>query len=170
MPLSNSIRSLAGAFIIALAWGASSGAQEVSEISPDHLALARRYVDLTDSARVYEQSVVSVAVASTRTLISQNPDLADPVSQSAIEVMQQYQQRKDELFNQFARIYAIHFTPEELNEIIAFYETDVGRRLTQQNPAINQELTLALEVYRTNLSNEFMLALRSKLAEQGYRF
>ncbi|MEX0859680.1 MAG: DUF2059 domain-containing protein [Cucumibacter sp.] len=164
------IRLLIGAALVALALGAPAGAQEVQEISPDHLALARKYVDLTDSAKLYEQAVVAVAVQATRTLVSQSPDLADPISDAAIAIMQEYEDRKDELFDQFSRIYAIHFNPEELIAIIAFYETDVGKRLVAQNPAINQELTLALEVYRTNLSNEFMLQLRARLAEAGYTF
>ncbi|HUV32954.1 MAG TPA: DUF2059 domain-containing protein [Devosiaceae bacterium] len=162
------LRGLFAAALVAGAIGAAAVAQD--EISPDHLALARKYVDMTDSAKIFEQAVVRTGIAATKTLISQSPDLADPVTQTAIEVMREYTQQKDALFNQFARIYAIHFTPEELNQIIAFYETEVGQRLLRQLPSINNELGLALRVYETNLSGEFMSRLRARLGQAGYVF
>lgn len=166
MPRHTIFRGVAGAFIVA----ACLATAQAQEIAPDHLALARKYVDMTDTGAVYEQAVLEVAVRATRSLIGQNPDLTQPISDASAAVINSYRDQKDALFNQFARIYAIHFTPEELGEIIAFYETDVGQRLIGQLPAINKELELALDVYRTNLSSEFMSRLRAGLAEQGYTF
>jgi hypothetical protein len=170
------MRALLVAGFAALAMGSVAIAQDTAseqpalEISPDHLALARKYVDMTDTAKVYEDAVVRTAVQATRTLVAQSPDLSDQVATAAVAVMQDYQNRKDELFDQFARIYAIHFTPDELNAIIAFYQTDVGQRLLSQLTDINQELQLALQVYETNLSNEFMAKLKENLAAEGYEF
>lgn len=170
------MRALLVAGFAALALGSAAVAQDAAsdqptlEIAPDHLALARKYVDMTDTAKVFEDAVVRTAVQATRTLVAQSPDLSDQVAESAVGVMQEYQNRKGELFDQFARIYAIHFSPEELSEIIAFYETDVGQRLLSQLGDVNQELQLALQVYETNLSNEFMAKLKESLAGQGYEF
>lgn len=170
------VRALIVGICAAFAMGSAAVAQDTAseqpalEIAPDHLALARQYVDLTDTAKVYEEAVVRTAVQATRTLVAQSPDLSDEVAESALVVMQEYEARKGELFDQFARIYAIHFSPEELGEIIAFYQTEVGQRLLSQLRNINQELQLALQVYETNLSSEFMTKLRANLGEQGYEF
>ncbi len=170
------MRALFVAGFAALAMGSAAVAQDAAseqpalEIAPDHLALARKYVDLTDTAKVFEEAVVRTAVQATRTLVAQSPDLSDQVAEAAVGVMQEYEGRKDELFDQFARIYAIHFSPEELDQIIAFYETDVGKRLLSQLTDVNQELQLALQVYETNLSNEFMTKLKDSLAGEGYEF
>src|SRR5690606_24372653 len=98
----------------AIAVSGVSSAQAQQEISPEHLAAARSYVDLTDNASVYEVTLIEIGVNVMRLVIQQDPSLADPVQEAIQTTFEEYEARKGELYNQFARIYATRFTQEEL--------------------------------------------------------
>lgn len=137
------------------------------ELSPDHLALAREYVELTDNGQIFEVALIETGIATMRTIIAQNPEITDEVSDAIGNVIENYSTRKDELFGQFARVYALRFTEAELREIVAFYRSDVGSKLAEQNPQANQELTAVMRVYQSNLNTEFFAQVRAELRANG---
>ena len=150
------------AFIATTTFSAA-GAQE---LSPDHLALAREYVEITDQAKVYEITLIETGIATMRTIISQNPEITDEVSAAIGVVIQDYSTQKDRLFDQFARVYALRFSEAELAEIVAFYKSDVGLKLTEENVGANRELQTVMQVFRSNLNNEFFAKVRAELRSQ----
>ncbi len=137
------------------------------ELSPDHLNLARKYVDLTDNAQIYARALIQTGINSMRTILSQNPEITQEVGDAIGEVIKFYSDKKDELFDQFARIYALRFTEAELREITAFYETDAGRKLAQVNQSINEDLSSAMQIFQVNLNTEFFAKVRAELRDKG---
>jgi hypothetical protein len=142
-------------------------AQQVQEIAPEHLALARKYVDLTDSGGVYEAILVTAGIRSYRTLLAQNPEIAAPLNETIGKVIESYKNRKGDLFDQFARNYALVFTVEELQQIVAFYESPIGQKLAKANVQINESNKRVLDVYTSNLGREFFAAVRADLKAKG---
>lgn len=145
----------------------AQSSQAVQEISPEHLALARKYVDLTDKQQVYETTVVQVAIDTTRQILSQNPKLTDKVNAVVTDVVKSYKPRKGELLNQIARVYAQKFSVPELKKIVAFYSSDVGQKLAIQNVYINQQLVKVMQLFQANLSTEFYAKVKAGLKKDG---
>lgn len=170
MTTSFSLRRLSGALILAgaLAVSSLSSAQAQQEISPEHLASARSYVDLTDNANVYEITLIEIGLNVMRIIIQQDPSLADPVQEAIQTAFAEYEARKGELYDQFSRIYAMRFSQEELEEILAFYNSDVGQKLLANNVTINQDMQLVLGVWEENTQREFLARVRAILREGGY--
>ena len=137
------------------------------ELTPEHIALAREFVDLTDKANTFEVAVIEVAIDALRTLTQLNPEVADPISAAVDAAVMKFAENKDELFDQFARVYAINFSPEELQEINAFYGSEVGQKLAATTYDIGQDLDAVMQVFQANLRNEFMAMVRGDLREQG---
>lgn len=137
------------------------------ELAPDHVALARKYVDLTDKASVYEVTLVNTGIETLRTIISQNPELLTPTNEVIGTVLESYKGKKGELLDQFARIYAQRFSMEELQQIVAFYESPVGSKLATANVEINQTLQDVVRVFDNNLKTEFFAKVRAGLKEKG---
>jgi|TARA_A100001391_G_scaffold190664_4_gene163378 hypothetical protein len=163
------LRRLVAALVLsgaALVAAAPANAQQ--EISPEHLAKAREYVDMTDSAQLYERTLVEMGLRVMRLMIQEDPSLRDPLINALQTVYDGYLVDRDPLYDQFARIYAIRFSLEELQQIVDFYETPVGQRLLSQNAGINEDLQLALGVWSRNTSNEFLSRVRAELRNQGY--
>lgn len=147
-----------------LAFSAPVMAQEVS---PEQLALARQYVDLTDNAAVFEVTMVETGIETMRQLVTQNPEIMDAVDGAVAKVLEDYRARKDELMNQFARVYALRFTVEELQQIVAFYESEVGKKLSASNLEVNSDLQRVLQVFTENVKREFFAQVRAELRAQG---
>lgn len=152
--------------MVAILAAGGVSAATAQELSPDHLALAREYVDLTDQSQVYEITLIETGIQTMRTIVRQNPEITDEVSAAIGVVIEDYSDQKDQLFDQFARIYALRFTEAELAEIVAFYKTDVGRKLVEQNADANQDIQGVMRVFRNNLNNEFFAKVRAELREQ----
>lgn len=141
--------------------------QQIQEVSPEQLALARKYVELTDHAHVFEQTISKTAVNTFRTILRQDPNIADKAKAAVTKTVDKYKSRKSDLFDKFARVYALHFTADELKKIVAFYSSDVGKKLSASNGAINKELSAVIDVFSNNLNNDFYADVKATLKAEG---
>ncbi|WP_164854754.1 MULTISPECIES: DUF2059 domain-containing protein [unclassified Devosia] len=137
------------------------------EVPPEQLALARKYVELTDRSAIYEVTLVETGVQTMRQIIQQNPELVDATDKAISKVLEEYKGRKGELMDQFARVYAVRFTNEDLQQIVAFYESPVGQKLAQANSELNTDLQRVLMVFTNNVQREFFAKVRSELRANG---
>lgn len=153
------------AIVLAVASVAPAAAQEVS---PEQLKLARQYLDLTDQGNVYESILVQSAAQTSKLLAQQNPEIADKIDATIGAVLETYKGKKDELFNQFARVYAATFTQDELAKIVAFYQTPEGTKLAKSAFQVNQDISKVMKVYAYNFGTEFVTKVRASLKAQGY--
>lgn len=137
------------------------------EVPPEQLALARKYIDLTDRAAVYETTLVEIAIGTMRQIVQQNPEISEQTDAAISKVLEEYKGRKGELLDQFARVYAVRFSIEELQEIVAFYESPTGQKLSAANSEANIDLQRVLQVFTTNVRPEFFAKVRADLRAQG---
>lgn len=70
----------------------------------------------------------------------------------------------DDLVTQFAPVYEKHLTEGDLNELIKFYNTPVGKKLAEKTPALTQESMAAGQVWGQSVAQKVMM----KLKEKGY--
>jgi len=138
------------------------------ELPPEQLALARKYIDLTDHASVFEVTMVEIGIGTMRQVVQQNPELTEQTNTAVGKVLEEYRDRKGELLDQFARVYAARFTIDELQQIVSFYETPTGQKLAEANADINDDLQAALEVFANNARPEFFAKVRAELRAQGF--
>jgi len=137
------------------------------EVAPEQLALARKYIDLTDRGAVYEVALVETGVETMQQIVQQNPEIIDQTNDAITKVIQEYNGRKGDLLDQFARVYALRFSIEELQAIVTFYESPTGQKLAQANSEINTDLQRVMQVFGNNLKREFFAKVRSELRGQG---
>jgi hypothetical protein len=157
----------AATLAIALAFGAVAPAM-AQEISPEQLALARKYVDLTNKGQIYEVVAVMTAEQTSQLLTTQNPELALTIDETIGKVLETRKGKGDELFNQIARVYAVTYTAEELQQIVAFYETPVGQKLATNAQSINVDVSRIMQVYTSNFGTEFVREVKAALKAAGY--
>jgi hypothetical protein len=157
----------AATLAIALAFGAVAPAM-AQEISPEQLALARKYVDLTNKGQIYEAIAVMTAQQTSQMLTTQNPELALTIDETIGKVLETRRGKSDELFNQIARVYAVTYSAEELQQIVAFYETPVGQKLATNAQSINTDVGRIMQVYTSNFGTEFVREVKAALQAAGY--
>jgi hypothetical protein len=159
-------KAVIGAALMAGTFAFSAPAM-AQEVAPEHLALARQYIDLTDRGAVFETTVVEVGIEAMRQIVQQNPEILDEVNTAIGEAIKDYNGRKGELLDQFARVYAMRFSMEELQQIVDFYSTPTGQKLATSSAQLNADVGRVLNVYTNNLRTEFLAKVRSELRELG---
>jgi len=137
------------------------------EVAPEQLALARKYIDLTDRGAVYEVTIVETGIETMQQIVQQNPEIIEQTNDAITKVIQDYNGRKGELMDQFARVYALRFSLEELTDIVNFYESPTGQKLAQTNSEINTDLQRVMQVFTNNLKREFFAKVRADLRAQN---
>ena len=160
--------SLLIAALLAFAMSAPVLPAAAQEISPEHLAIARKYIDLTDKGGVYAGILLSTAIDTMKTIVQQNPELVDQTDEAIKKTLDFYRPKNGDLLDQFARIYALNFTPEELQAIVDFYSTDVGQKLATANATLNESIQAVVGVFDNNLKREFFAKVRAELKAAGY--
>ena len=164
--LSRRVRGLA-AVVLSLLLLAASAPAFAQEVTPDQLALARKYVDLTDKVDIFGTGLADVAAKTLQQVLKLNPQLGGQATQAVTDVVTEYKAHRSDLLDQIARIYAQHFTTDELQQLVTFYGSPVGQKLASQNYEINQELGKMLQLYQTNLLQEFYAKVRANLKAKG---
>lgn len=137
------------------------------ELAPEHLALARKYVELTDKSAIYEVTIVNAGVRTMKQFIQQNPEISKQLDDAITATIDEYKGRKGELLDQFARVYASRLTMDELQQIVDFYSSPAGKKLAEVNFEANQDLQKVMGVFQNNLNIEFVTKVRARLKAQG---
>ena len=158
------------AIVLSIGFLAAAVPTMAQEVAPEHLALAREYVDLTDRAAIYETTLVQTAIDTMRQIVSQNPELTDVTNTAITKILDQYKGHKGDLLDQFARVYAIRFSMDELKEIVAFYKSPTGSKLAQANLELNTDMQNVLKIFTANLNQEFFAKVRAELKANGVAF
>ena len=154
---------------LAMAFGAAAPALS-QEIAPETLALARKYVDLTNKAQIYQAVLAKTADDTSKLLTPQNPDIGDKIDATIGKILETYKDKGDDLYNQFARVYAATFTPDELKQMVDFYSTPTGQKLASSALEVNQGIQKVMSVFTYNFGTEFVSKVRADLKAQGYKF
>jgi hypothetical protein len=157
----------AATFAVALTFGAIAPAVS-QEVPPEQLALARKYVDLTNKAQIYEAVSAMTAQQASQLLVTQNPELETVINETIGKVLDTRRGKSDDLFNEIARIYAVTYTTEELQQIVAFYETPAGQKLATNAMSVNRDVAAVMQVFTSNFGTEFVREVKAKLKEAGY--
>jgi len=160
--------SLLVAALLAFTMAASVVPAAAQEISPEHLALARKYVDLTDKANIYEAALIKTAIDTMSTITNQNPELVEQTNTAIEKTLAEYKGRKGDLMDQFARVYALNFSMEEMTAIVAFYDSPVGQKLTNANANLNEGMQTIMGIFEANLKREFFAKVRAELKAAGF--
>ena len=169
MKIINSLSRLAAAAALTLSLAFAGVAPAISqEISPELLTLARKYVDLTNKAGIYEAILVRTAQQTSKLLSQSNPEIIKQIDETIGKTLETYKGKRDDLFNQFARVYATTFTQDELTAIVAFYESPAGQKLADSALDVNAGIRAVMEVYTSNFGTEFVTKVRTDLKAQGF--
>ncbi len=163
------ITRFAAAAVLAFSLAFGAAAPAVSqEIPPEQLALARKFVDLTNKAQIYEAIMVMTAQRTSQLLTQSNPEIATQINDTIGKSLEARRGKNDELFNQIARIYAVTYTTDELQQIVAFYETPVGQKLADNAMSVNQDVSKVMQIYTSNFGTEFVREVRAALKAAGF--
>jgi hypothetical protein len=76
--------------------------------------------------------------------------------------------RLSELSGQVAKIYAEHFTEQELKDLLAFYKSPLGKKLLTEQPKVADASLRFAQDWANKLSDEVVEKMRAELKKKGH--
>ncbi|MFN0201948.1 MAG: DUF2059 domain-containing protein [Bacteroidia bacterium] len=120
----------------------------------------KRYFKASGSEETFKAALKSMTQ-----YYRENESLAEVSIEVWDELEKEMLKEMDDLYDKLTEIYSKHFTEEELNKVIEFYESPIGKKMIKENPQIIQESMEAGKVWGEKIGKE----IGTKLAKKGYR-
>lgn len=120
-------------------------AQQAPAAPPDRALAeeAQRLMDVTGALKMGRQMASMAANEMLKAMQAANPEIPARAGAIVTEITNaEFDQAfapGGEIAQGIAEVYARHFTVDELRAMIAFYESPIGRKVTESLPAVAQE-------------------------------
>jgi len=164
-------RFLLRGLLLAALLGAASRS-EAQTISPEFRAEVLKLQDVTGS----HQLALQVANTLSRNFMEGLKQAQPGVPARALEITQQA--IMDEIGRAFAdpdglpartvSIYAEHFTLQDVRGMIAFYESELGRKMVSEMPAITRQSAVAAQQFAEERLPSIMTTVLERLRSEGF--
>jgi hypothetical protein len=86
----------------------------------------------------------------------------------ATKLRAEYEPRVAEVNTEVAKVYASHFTEKELKDLLAFYQSPLGRKVVTEEPkALDQSMQFA-QAWSRKFSDEVLAKIRAEMKKLGH--
>lgn len=155
-------------FMIGLASPASAQAPAAPQPSPAALLLAKQIVEIKGVQKVFAPLVRGVVEKTKQMFMQTNFMWEKDLNEVAAIEEKKYAPRVSELVDATARIYAQHFTEQELRQLLAFYQSPIGRKALVEEPKVLDDAMAYAGNWGDNLSQEVIGSMRDDMKKRGH--
>jgi uncharacterized protein len=153
------------AILLSAAGAALVNAQEPSAGS---VAMAREMLVLKGGNTFFERLVPGVIESAKNSFIPTNPQFGKPLDEVADGLQKELASKSGEIVTDVARIYAQHFSDQELKEILAFYKTPTGKKMLAEEPQVINESMKYAQNWANDLYEKVLGRFRTEMKKKGY--
>jgi hypothetical protein len=136
--------------------------------TPASLLVAKQIVTVTGATALFNPLIAGVVEQAKLLYLLQNPSLAKDLDAIADKMRKDLQPRFAELGNEIAKLYATHFTEQELKTILAFYSSPAGKKLLTQQPVVADASMKFAQDWANKLSEQVTAKMREELKKRGH--
>lgn len=136
--------------------------------SANAVALASELLALKGGTQMFGGMVDGVIESAKNSFLPNNPSLNRPLNEVAVQLRKEFEPKKAELMTEVSRAYARRFTEQELRELLAFYKTNLGKKvLSDESPAVEDAFKRAQE-WTNNFSDQILIRMRTEMRNKGH--
>jgi hypothetical protein len=133
------------------------------ELSPERMELATKLLQLSGTSRVFDQILPGIAEQAKNYFIRANPQMQLGIISVVDKVALEMVSRRPELDQYFARVWASGFSDDEMQELIDFYETDLGKKFAIAFPQVLAVQMGAAQEWGKSVSAELSQRVQEEL-------
>ncbi len=152
----------------ALIGGLAPTLLHAEEPSPGTLAAAKEYIALKGGGSMFDKLIPGVIESVKNSLIPTNPNLIRELNEVAEQLHKELAGKRAELDAKLTKVYARHFTEQELKDVISFYKTPVGSKLLTEEPAVVEESLKEAQSWADDFSEQVMSRFRAEMKKRGH--
>ncbi|MCE3256396.1 MAG: hypothetical protein K0Q64_479 [Nitrobacter vulgaris] len=124
----------AACLAVALAFPALAQAQQASQPTAAAVASAKELLTLKHAGVIYANAIPGMVERTKTTLLQANLNYQKDLNEVALIVAKSLAGREKEIGDGMAKIYASHFTEQELKDLVTFYKSPLGQKLIAEEP------------------------------------
>lgn len=156
---------MAAVAVALVAFGPAAHSQQASAAA---MATARELLVATSATTVFNPLIAGVVEQAKLLFLQQNPGLSKDLNEIAEQMRTDLAPRFAELSNEMARLYATHFTDQELKAILVFYQSPVGKKLLAEQPTVIDASMRYAQDWANKLSDQVIAKMREELKKRGH--
>lgn len=153
---------------LTMALALASPAAHAQQPSAAALLTAKEIVNTTGAMTLFNPLIAGVVEQAKNLFLQQNPALSKDLNEISAKIRVDLQPRFDELRNEVAKLYATHFTEQELKDLLAFYKTPAGKKLITEQSKIADESLRFAQTWANALSDQVIAKMRDELKKRGH--
>ncbi|HVY21602.1 MAG TPA: DUF2059 domain-containing protein [Bauldia sp.] len=164
------LANLARAAIVGIALALAPSFANAQEISASHLAAALDVVKSAKASRGFDNVLPTLAGQVEDRYIRLRPDLHKEITAAVENAALKLAARRTDLDNDVARVWAKHFSEDELKTIAAFYKTDAGKKFADVGSLVYAETLDAVSHWSDRLGEELLDKAKEEMKTAGITF
>lgn len=153
---------------IAVALVAANPVVHAQQPSAASMLVAKQLISVTGATTLFNPLIAGVVEQAKLLYLQQNPGLAKDLNEIAAKMRKDLQPRFAEVTNQIAKLYATHFTEQELKAILAFYRSPAGKKMLVQQPIVVDASMKFAQDWANKLSEQVTAKMRDELRKRGH--
>jgi hypothetical protein len=147
---------------------AGCGSTMAQEPTPAALAVARDVVITKGAVNMADPLVHGVIESVKNSFLPTNPQLSREINEVTLALHKEYDAKRSEVVDAYARAYARHFTESELKDLLLFYKTPLGQKFTREEPGAIEEGLKGAQDWGDAFSETVMARVRADMRKKGH--
>ena len=137
--------------------------------APDaaRLTAAKNLMEMAGVAKQFDEMMPLLVRQLTQSFVSVAPDRAEEIRQVFAQLNTRFIDRKGELIDRIATVYAENLTLDDLTAIIAFYVSPAGVRFVSAQPEIMRQSMMLGQRWGAQIGREIEEEARRELKKRG---
>ncbi len=152
-----------------LASAGASFAQTTSKVAPEKLEAARNLLAATNTDAQFTTIIPLMFQQMRQSLPSPGSNKSEQIDQIFDEIQKQFLDRRSEIIDQIAVLYASKFTVEEMNALADFYRSPVGQKFIEAMPQLTSEAMVLGNAWGQKIASEAEEKIRRELEKRGLK-
>lgn len=144
-----------------------ANAQAQTKPSAAAIASAKEILAAKHIGGIYKDAVVGLVERTKGVLLQNNLNYQKDLNEVAIKVAQDLAGREQEIAEQFATFYASAFTEQELKDLLAFYQSPLGKKTIEKEPEIFSSAQQYMVAWGVKFSEEINGKFRAEMKARG---
>jgi hypothetical protein len=136
--------------------------------SAEQMKLANELLIANGEASSFDAIIPNVIEQAAASFVQANPDLIRDLREVAKQLVPQYEGRRSEVVQILARTYAAQFSAAELQELLVFYRSPVGRKLVEKRQELLDAGLRGIQAWSAGFSREMEAKVREEMKKRGF--
>jgi uncharacterized protein len=141
---------------------------QAAQPTPAAVSMAKEILALKGGNEMFRPIVANIITRVKNTFLQTNFNLQKDLDAVALKLAGEYNPRIAEVTGHAAQLYASHFSEKELNQLVKFYRSPLGKKVIVTEPRVLEQSLAFANQWAGKLSQEILARFRVEMRKRGH--